>query len=35
MGWKIDHDRPAMEHGAAASGDALIAGSPASAELSK
>jgi hypothetical protein len=33
MGWKIDHDRPAMEHGAA-SGDALIAGSHAPAELS-
>jgi hypothetical protein len=35
MGWKIDHGRPAMEHGAAASGDALIAGVHAPTELSK
>jgi hypothetical protein len=33
MGWKIDHDRPAMKHCVAASGDALIAGSDAPAKL--
>jgi hypothetical protein len=26
MGWKIDHDRPAIEHGPAALADALITG---------
>jgi hypothetical protein len=35
MGWRIDHDRPAVEHGAAASGDALIARSHAPTELLK